>query len=486
MADGRAVTDREKRLTLLAATLGSFVTLLDSSVVHVALPAIQADVGGGLSGQQWVTNAYLLLLGSLILVGGSLGDVYGGRRVFLVGIAGFGISSVVCAVAPGIGVLIAGRALQGAFGALLMPASLAVLVAAFPAAERGRAIGFWTAYSGIAAVIGPLVGGWLVDLASWRLIFAINVPFVVATMAFARAMPQVASRDVARRPDLLGALLCAAGLAGVTFALAHQPVAGWGSAAVIAPMLAGAVLLVAFVAWESRGASDPMLPVSLFGGGNFTWANVETVLVYGALSGMFFVLTVFLQQVSGYSALEAGVVSVPTTVVLFALSQRIGQLSDRYGPRVFMATGPAISAAGAAWLAIAIDEHPRLVTDLLPGVLVFSVGLSIVVAPLTATVLAGAGEHQAGIASGVNNAAARIASLLATASVGVVAGGTLDLSGVQAILAGCVVALGLAAVIAAALIRNPARSVSAADCAGGQLAGAPAPAADAPISAVAS
>jgi EmrB/QacA subfamily drug resistance transporter len=470
------MNDREKQLTLAAATLGSFVTLLDSSVVHVALPAIRDDLGGGLAGQQWVVTAYLLFLGSLILLGGSLGDVYGERRMFMIGISGFGVSSLACALAPTVGVLIASRAVQGAFGALLMPASLAVLVVAFPPGERGRAIGIWTAYSGIAAVVGPLVGGWIVDFSSWRLIFAVNVPFVAGTLLLARAMPRSSSKAAMRRPDVLGACLGAIGLAGATFALARQPEAGWGAPSVLGPALGGFALLIAFIAWERR-ATDPMLPLSLFGSGNFSWGNVQTVLVYGSLSGMFFVLTLFLQQVSGYSALQAGAVSVPTTVVLFALSRRIGQLSDTIGPRLFMGLGPAICAAGVLWLALAVDDQPRIFVDVLPGIVVFSVGLSIVVSPLTATILAGVSDRDAGIASGVNNAAARIASLLATASVGIAVGGTLDLAGLQVTLGACVVALLLASLIGTLRIENPARSVSAADCAGGQLAGAPAPAA---------
>ena len=448
---------RDQRFTLAAATLGSFVALLESTVVGVALPAIGADLGGGLESQQWIVNAYLLALGSLILIGGSLGDVFGERRVFLVGAAGFGVASVACALAPTVDTLIAARGLKGVFGALLTPASLAVIIAAFEPDERGKAIGTWTAFSGIAAVVGPLVGGWLVDGLGWRWIFAVNLPFIAMALLLAARMPAAAPVRAGRRPDWLGAGLCALGLAGPTLGLVRQPAHGWSDALVAGPLVAGAVLFGLFLLWERRGARDPMLPLGLFGRSNFAWGNLETFFVYAALGLLFFVLVVFLQQAAGYSALEAGAATIPTTVVLFLLAKRFGALADRLGPRLFMTVGPLVSAAGVMCLLATIDESPALLVDILPGTTIFALGLAMLVSPLTASVLADADEHNAGIASGVNNAVARVAGLLAIAAVGTIVGGTLDLGGLRTALAGTAVLLVLGGLTGLCAIRNPRR-----------------------------
>ena len=390
---------------------------VDSTVVNVALPAIEDDLGGGLAGQQWTANAYLVTLASLILVGGSLGDLFGARRVFELGVIGFGVTSVFCALAPTIELLVVSRALQGVCGAVLTPAALAVIAATFPPDERGRAIGAWTAWSGIGTVLGPLIGGQLVDSASWRWIFAINVPIVLITMFLVRrVMPPSHVRPAGARVDAVGAALCALGLAGITYGLIEQPRLGWGDAAVALPLIAGAALFTAFILWEKR-TSHPMLPLSLFGRRNFTVGNIETFSMYAGLGLLFFFLVLYLQQVAGYSAVEAGSTTIPVTLVMFGLSMRFGALADRYGPRFFMGVGPLVSAAGLA-LFLPIDADVDYLTELLPGLLVFAVGLAIVVAPLTATVLADADEHNAGVASGVNNAIARAASLIAIAAVG--------------------------------------------------------------------
>jgi EmrB/QacA subfamily drug resistance transporter len=413
------VTDRRKRLALLAAILGSFVAGLDATVVNVALPSIERDLGGGLAGQQWVSNAYLLTLGSLILVGGSLGDLFGERRIFVLGVSGFGAVSVLCAVAPSIEVLIAGRALQGVFGALLTPSALAVIVATFPPAERGAAIGSWTAWSGISFVLGPLAGGYLIDVASWRWIFAINVPFVIATVLIVRVSVAERRAEGPRAPvDVLGAALCALGLAGPVYALIRQPRVGWGATEIVVSLVGGVALFAAFLIHEAR-TEHPMLPLGLFRRRNFAFGNLETLTMYGGLGAVLFFLVLFLQQVAGYDALQAGLATLPTTIVMFVLSRRAGRMADRFGPRWFMGFGPLVAAAGLLMFQ-RVDAHPDYWTDVFPAILVFALGLSATVAPLTATVLADADEHNAGIASGVNNAIARIASLLAVAALGAV------------------------------------------------------------------
>src|SRR5437588_629703 len=413
------MADRRKQLALVAAIMGSFVAGLDATAVNVALPAIRGDLGGGLAGQQWVSNAYLLALGSLILVGGSLGDVFGERRVFSIGVAGFGVVSLLCAIAPSIEFLVACRALQGAFGALLTPSALAVIVAAFPREERGGAIGSWTAWSGIATVIGPLAGGYLVDAVSWRLIFAVNVPFVVATLILVSVAVPARARGLAHaRVDWLGAALTVLGLAGPVLALIRQPVVGWGSPQVLLPGLGGPALLGVFLLHERR-SSAPMLPLELFRRRNFSIGNVQTFAMYGGLGITFFLLVLFLQEVAGYSALKAGFALLPSTIVMFLLSKRIGRLADRVGPRLFMGLGPLTAAVGMA-LMLGLGAHVAYLTDLLPALLVFSIGLASTVAPLTATVLSDADESDAGIASGVNNAIARVAGLLGIAAIGAV------------------------------------------------------------------
>jgi len=413
----RAAAASRKRLVLVAAILGTTVVTVDSTVVNVALPSIAEDLGGGLAGQQWTANAYLVTLSSLILIGGSLGDLFGARRVFMLGVGGFGITSLFCAVAPTIELLVIARALQGVFGALLTPAALAVIVATFPPGERGRAVGAWTAWGGMGTVLGPLIGGQLVDSASWRWIFAINIPVVLITlMLVTRVMPEAESRDSDARVDVVGAVLCAFGLAGITYGLIEQPRQGWGAVGVWLPLVAGVILFSAFVGWEAR-SRHPMLPLSLFRRRNFAIGNIETFSMYAGLGLLFFFLVLYLQQVAGYSAVEAGTTTIPVTLVMFLLSMRFGALADRYGPRFFMGFGPLMAAAGLA-LFLRLDADVDYVSDLLPGLLLFALGLSITVAPLTATVLADADEHNAGIASGVNNAIARVASLIAIAAVG--------------------------------------------------------------------
>jgi EmrB/QacA subfamily drug resistance transporter len=410
-----------KRLTLIACILGSGIVLLDGTVVNVALPTIQRSLGGGLAAQQWVVNGYLLTLGSLILIGGSLGDLFGERRIFTLGVIGFGVASLACALSPSIGVLVAARALQGMAGALLVPSSLAVIVNTFPESERGKAIGSWTAWGAIAGVLGPLVAGELLALGSWRLIFLINIPLAaVCVVLILMVVPESAPRARgSRRVDLPGALLCAGGLGGFVFALIEQPRLGWGSPVVFIPLVGGIVLLGGFLAYEAR-ASDPMLPLGLFRRRNFSAGNIETFSMYAGLSILFFFLVLFLQQIGGYTPLQSGLATLPVTVIMFVLSRRFGALADRLGPRMFMGGGPLVGACGLL-LFQRVSLKVDYVSEVLPALLVFAVGLSMTVAPLTAAVLAGAGKEQSGIASGVNNAIARIAGLLGIAVVGAAA-----------------------------------------------------------------
>jgi EmrB/QacA subfamily drug resistance transporter len=516
-------TASTKRLVLVAAILGTTVVTIDSTVVNVALPAIQDELGGGLAGQQWTSNAYLLTLSSLLLVAGSLGDLFGARRVFALGVTGFGVTSIFCALAPSVELLVAARALQGVFGALLTPAALAVIVATFPPDERGRAVGAWTAWGGMGTVLGPLIGGQLVDSASWRWIFAINVPIVLITLFLVmRVVPEGRPRAADAKVDVIGATLCALGLGGITYGLIEQPIYGWSDAMVAVPLVGGAAMFAAFVAWEAR-SPHPMLPLSLFRRRNFAVGNIETFSMYAGLGLLFFFLVLFLQQVAGYDALEAGTTTIPVTLVMFLLSTRFGALADRFGPRFFMGMGPLIAAVGLAFF-LRLDAQVDYLTELLPGLMIFAIGLSMTVAPLTATVLADADEHNAGIASAVNNAIARVASLIAIAAVGAVvssafgstlrdelgadaqkpvvaraineaekeplarvvvkdappavraevAAGSLDAS-VKAFHVAIAIATSLVAlggVLGLIGIVNPRRRVAAADCAGGQLAGA--------------
>ncbi len=365
-------------------------------------------------------------------MGGSLGDLFGARRLFILGIVLFGITSVLCAAAPDGTTLILARGLQGVAGAILTPAGLAVIAATFSGEERGAAIGSWTAWTGVAFVIGPLIGGWLITQGSWRWVFLINVPIAVVTAALVvYAVPKRADTGKERAPvDVVGGVLCVLGLGGPVFALIEEPRRGWGDPLILGTFFGGLALLFVFIVWERRNP-QPMLPLRLFSKRNFAFANIETLTVYAALSTLTFFLVLFLQQLAGYSPLRSGLVLVPITIVMFLLSLRVGRLSMRYGPRFFMGIGPLVTALGVLAF-VGLKPGFNYWWEVLPALLLFAVGLSMIVAPLTSTVLADAGDRDAGIASGVNNAVARVAGLLGIAIVGAAIAGpnnTLDLAG---------------------------------------------------------
>jgi EmrB/QacA subfamily drug resistance transporter len=407
---------RTQRLVLAASILGSFVAFLDASVVNVALPAIRKDLGGGISAQQWIVDAYLVTLGSFILLAGSLSDLFGRKRVFAAGLIGFGVTSLLAAIAPGSGVLIVARGLQGAAGALLVPSSLAIIVATFTGPDQGKAIGTWTAWTGIAFVVGPLVGGGLIDVASWRWVFAINVAPIAVTLAVLARLPPEPARAQSSAVDLPGAILCAVGLGGIIFGLIEAPTHGWGAPSIYLPLAGGACAFAAFLIYE-RAARHPMLDFALFRNRNFAAGNAATAFIYAGLSAFTFLLAVFLQQVAGYRATVAGLALMPVTLLMFALSPVAGRLAGQHGPRWFMTLGPLVAAAGFL-LMLRMSEHTAYFTEMLPGVLVFGVGLSFTVSPLTAAILGDIDQRQAGIGSAVNNAIARVAGLLAVAAIG--------------------------------------------------------------------
>lgn len=452
------VTSLQRRV-LVVAILASFVSFLDGTVVNVALPAIAAELGGpgasGLALQQWVVDAYLVTLGSLILVAGSVSDVHGRRRVLALGLAGFAVASVLCALAPTGPVLVVARALQGVAGALLVPSSLAMIISTYDGEAQGRAIGRWTAWTTMAMIVGPFVGGLLVDVASWRWVFWINVPVVALTLWLLRAIPE-GQVGRGRQIDLVGALLAAPGLAGVVFALIEGGRLGWTSPAVVVPLVAGAAALVAFVLWERR-APDPMLPLRLFGARNFAWGNVATAAIYGAFSLGGFVVTLFLQQVAGYSAMWSGVAQLPSTFAMLALSTWFGTLAARHGARLFMTVGPIVAGIGFL-LMLATDETAWYPTQVLPAQLVFGLGVAITVAPLTSAILGAIPAGDAGIGSAVNNAVARVAGLVAVASAGVIVGSALTVDSFHRAIVVTAALLVLGGLVSFAGIRNVQRS----------------------------
>jgi EmrB/QacA subfamily drug resistance transporter len=408
------------RWLIAAAVLGSGVAFLDGTVVNVALPTIGRELDAGLTGQQWVLDGYLLTLSALLLSGGAAGDRYGRRRVFVAGLVVFTAASLACGMAPTIGWLIGARLVQGVGAAALVPGSLALIDAGITEDDRGRAVGIWAGMSGVATALGPFIGGWLVDAASWRWVFFLNVPLAAAVLWIAaRHLPESRSPAAPRRPDILGTAAITVGLAGVIYALIEAPSRGWTLGTVAAAVI-GTAALVAFPLIERRVRS-PLLPPQLFRSRQFTGANLTTLAVYTAVGGALFLLALQLQESLHYSALAAGLATMPTTVIMLIGSPWAGAFAQRTGPRLPMTVGPLIAAVGVALMA-RIVPGASYVGAVLPAVVVFGVGLAITVAPLTAAVLSAVSDAYAGIASGVNNAIARVAGLIAVAVLPLAAG----------------------------------------------------------------
>ena len=452
-----------QRLVIAIAVLASFVTFLDGTVVNVALPAISRELGGGITTQQWVVDAYLITLSALILLAGSVSDAYGRVLVMRIGLIAFGVASIAVAAAPDPLVLIIARALHGAAGALLVPSSLALITATMRADVQSRAIGVWTAFTTAAQLVGPLLGGLFVDYLSWRFVFLINViPIAVNLVLLARLKLQEHPSGV--RVDWWSGALCALGLGAVVFALIEQPTRGWTSPVIWIPGLVGVVLFGAFL-WRQQSSVSPLLPMSLFRVRDFAWGNLATLFVYAALSLNGFVVGVYLQQGAGLPATAAGLASLPMTILMILVSSRAGAWAGRLGPRLFMTIGPLIMAVGAVMLLL-VAERFDYWWQVLPAMIVMGLGLSLTVAPLTAAILGAIDEAHSGIASAVNNAVARVAGLLVVAMISTIVGGTLNLAGFHsaAIVTAALLVLG-GVVSWIGIRRNPAQDTEKAEAA---------------------
>jgi len=452
------------RWVLTATVLGSAIAAIDATVVGIALPAIGRDFNVGLASLQWVVTAYTLTLAGLLLVAGALGDKFGRKRIFLFGVVWFALASLLCGIAPSATTLIGARALQGIGAALLTPGSLAILEASFRPDDRSKAIGAWSGFAGIGTAIGPFIGGWLVASVSWRLIFVINLPIAAVAVAVGwRYVPESRDPTATGPVDVTGGVLATAGLVGLTYGLIDGPVSGWGSGRVLIPLIAGALLLAAFAARERRAAT-PILPMSLFSSVQFSVTNIVTFVVYGAIGGALFLLPIALQEVSGYTALGAGISLLPVTAITLALSRRSGAFSARFGPRLQMTVGPVLIGVGIGLFAL-ITQSGDYLTEVLPGVVIFGLGLAVTVAPLTATVLGAVSARHADIASAVNNDVARAAALIAVALLPAAGGITGDAyrhaalfqSGFhKAVLISAALCV-LAGILSALTVRNPRR-----------------------------
>ncbi len=447
----------EQRLVLIIAILASFVTFLDGSVVNVALPAISHELGGGLPVQQWVVDAYLLTLGSLMLLAGSLSDIFGRKLILNIGLLGFGIASLICSFAPTSIVLIGARVIQGITGALLVPSSLAMIMTYFSGKAQGQAIGRWTAWTGMAFLFGPLLGGFFVDAISWRWVFGINVLPIAVTLVLLRRLQKRDSTTAHVPLDFPGAILAAVGLMATVFGLIEQSHYGWQHWLIRTSIIGGLLVLAMFFWFELR-APHPMLPLDLFKSRNFAIGNIATVAIYAGLSIATFLIAVFVQQVGGYGAMQAGLALLPVTIIMFFLSPRVGALSGKYGPRWFMAVGPLLGAAGFL-LMLRVGGHVDYWSRLLPGVLVFGCGLALTVAPLTSAVLGSIEPARSGIASAVNNMIARVAGLVGIALIGLAVGPQLGVDGFHRAIAVTAVLLATGGIASAIGIENKSKAV---------------------------
>jgi EmrB/QacA subfamily drug resistance transporter len=453
---------RNQRLVLSIAVLASFVTFLDGSVINVALPAIEKELGGGITTQQWVVDAYAITLGTLILLAGSLSDTFGRWVVLKAGLYGFAATSVLIALAPTAETLVILRGAQGIAGALLVPSSLAIIIATFRGAPQAKAIGTWTGWTSAAFLVGPLLGGLFVDYLNWRLVFAINIIPIAVTLVLIARLGEKNVRPEGGGIDWFGAVLGILGLGGPVFALIEQANFGWTSPAIYLPFVLGLVALIAFIL-RQRSAKHPMIPLRLFAVGNFSVGNVSTTLVYGALSLGGFLITVFLQEVAGFSATAAGLAFLPMTLISIALSSFFGALAGKYGPRLFMGLGPIVGGIGYLLLMFGIGDDVNYWTQVLPGVVVFALGLTMTVAPLTAAILGSIPTEESGIGSAINNAISRIAGLIAIAFVGVIVGAQLTVDSFHRGLLVTAVLLVLGGVVSLIGIRNPVHAKVPAD-----------------------
>jgi EmrB/QacA subfamily drug resistance transporter len=444
---------RDQRLVLAIAILASLVSFLDGTIINVALPAITRELGGGITTQQWAVDAYLLTVGSLILVAGSASDVYGRIAVIRVGLIGFGVASLAVGLAPSPEFLIVARAVQGIAGALLVPSSLALITSNFRGAAQAKAIGTWTGMTGIAMIAGPVIGGLFVDFASWRFAFLINILPIAVTLVLLARLGQKDVREEGVSIDYLGALLCTLGLGGSVFALIEQQRLGWSDPLIVLTLVGGILAFAGFLV-RQRLAKDPVMPLSLWRVRNFRSGNIATALIYGSLSLNFFALGIYLQQGAHLPATLAGLATIPVTIIMIIFSSRVGALAGRFGPRLFMTIGPIIAGIGALLLLL-IGSPFNYWWQVLPGILVFGVGMTLTVSPLTSAILGAIEPERSGIASAVNNAVSRVAGLITIAMLALIIGGTLDLGGLHRAVFTTAVLLILGGVVSFLGIRNP-------------------------------